>query len=641
MEKKIEQLENRISFKDRYLFNLQDDILSSLKLMYFDSLTLEEISEERGKKYMLEHSEDLNFLSLSHNPVTVKPTPRSKINDKKNENDISDSESNKDFIKYNEKRKERNLEPISEEDFEKIMDQLSLSGSETEPSEDETGGILDNKDSKSEDITKDHVNTKTSNIVPEGQDSSISFLNTRSPFVLLKSADLPDDFCYGLYKTTVNALSPKADPLGVLKQWNKPENKSKLADKMSALFMIGGGHFAGAIISHKPIETKGNKGTQQELELQSVSLLQHKTYHRYTTRRKQGGSQSTMDNSKGKAKSAGSTLRRYNEQELTKDVRDLLSQWKPLLDRCENIFIKASGATSHKTLIGYSDAPIATGDPRIKAFPFTTKRPTTSEIKRAWCELTHLHIMKKPAADTKTREKLLKLQRSLENSKQTNSNHSVNTVEETENEKYTNELISLLKKSKAPALINYVKKKKLSPNFQFEPSSKYFKTPTMLHYASANGFSHMCLILLKNLKADPTIKNAAERTAFELANQKQTEYNFQIARNDLGESYCNWEDAGVPQPMTKEQVDGILKETLDNEEQEKEALMEQGLKEAKEKIKEDKLKRFGQPKYLNGGLSNVVTEEMNLNSLTPEQKIKVMREQRARAAEARMKKLAK
>ncbi|GMF97468.1 unnamed protein product [[Candida] boidinii] len=69
--------------------------------------------------------------------------------------------------------------------------------------------------------------------------------------------------------------------------------------------------------------------------------------------------------------------------------------------------------------------------------------------------------------------------------------------------------------------------------------------------------------------------------------------------------------------------------------------MEQGLKEAKEKIKEDKLKRFGQPKYLNGGLSNVVTEEMNLNSLTPEQKIKVMREQRARAAEARMKKLAK
>ncbi|GME90688.1 unnamed protein product [[Candida] boidinii] len=154
MEKKIEQLENRISFKDRYLFNLQNDILSSLKLMYFDSLTLEEISEEKGKKYMLEHSEDLNFLSLSHNPIIVKPTPRRKINDKKNENDVSDPEDNKHFIKYNEKRKERNLEPMSEENFEKIMDQLSLSGSETESSEDEEG-LLNDNDSESKDTNKD------------------------------------------------------------------------------------------------------------------------------------------------------------------------------------------------------------------------------------------------------------------------------------------------------------------------------------------------------------------------------------------------------------------------------------------------------------------------------------------------------
>jgi len=35
---------------------------------------------------------------------------------------------------------------------------------------------------------------------------------------------------------------------------------------------------------------------------------------RYTTRRKQGGSQASNDNAKGKAKSAGANLRRYNEQ---------------------------------------------------------------------------------------------------------------------------------------------------------------------------------------------------------------------------------------------------------------------------------------------------------------------------------------
>lgn len=39
----------------------------------------------------------------------------------------------------------------------------------------------------------------------------------------------------------------------------------------------------------------------------------HKTFHSYTVRAKQGGSQSTQDRSKGGCKSAGASLRRYNE----------------------------------------------------------------------------------------------------------------------------------------------------------------------------------------------------------------------------------------------------------------------------------------------------------------------------------------
>lgn len=40
----------------------------------------------------------------------------------------------------------------------------------------------------------------------------------------------------------------------------------------------------------------------------------HKTFHSYTVRAKQGGSQSTQDRSKGGgSKSAGSNLRRHNE----------------------------------------------------------------------------------------------------------------------------------------------------------------------------------------------------------------------------------------------------------------------------------------------------------------------------------------
>lgn len=39
----------------------------------------------------------------------------------------------------------------------------------------------------------------------------------------------------------------------------------------------------------------------------------HKTFHSYTVRAKQGGSQNMQDRSKGGCKSAGASLRRYNE----------------------------------------------------------------------------------------------------------------------------------------------------------------------------------------------------------------------------------------------------------------------------------------------------------------------------------------
>lgn len=45
-------------------------------------------------------------------------------------------------------------------------------------------------------------------------------------------------------------------------------------------------------------------------------MIQHKTFHSYTVRAKQGGSQSSRDNKSGGSshpKSAGASLRRYNE----------------------------------------------------------------------------------------------------------------------------------------------------------------------------------------------------------------------------------------------------------------------------------------------------------------------------------------
>jgi hypothetical protein len=64
------------------------------------------------------------------------------------------------------------------------------------------------------------------------------------------------------------------------------------------MIMVSSGHFAACVIT--------NTG----------KMLAHKTFHRYTTRRKQGGSQAANDNKGKSANSAGATLRRYNEQAL-------------------------------------------------------------------------------------------------------------------------------------------------------------------------------------------------------------------------------------------------------------------------------------------------------------------------------------
>ena len=140
--------------------------------------------------------------------------------------------------------------------------------------------------------------------------------------------------------------------------------------------MIGGGHFAAIIVSLIPKLVKNHQGQEER----QVDVVASKTFHRYTTRRKQGGAQSANDSAHGNAQSAGSSLRRYNEAALQKEVRELLASWKDELERCELIFIRATGTTNRRTLFGYEGAVLKNNDSRIRGFPFTTRRPVFSSL---------------------------------------------------------------------------------------------------------------------------------------------------------------------------------------------------------------------------------------------------------------------
>lgn len=627
-------MSEEIPYNKRYIYNLDQSILNGLETLYFDTLTFEPKSKdefmERRNDELVGEKANIPNPDVFVQPTVVQPKPRN----------ISGLVSTLSNLKISNPSNNG----ITEDQASKSSD--NNEDANENQSETESESESENEAEKLKPIQEQEQ-------VDEEYESSISFMTTKLPMVLFKSPLLKSDECLGVYKTSINAIdSPNFDPLDMLRQISfnprsNPIPKDPLAAGMSAIFMMASGHFAGAIISHLPHSTKGNKGSQNELQLQSVRMLAQKTFHRYTTRRKQGGSQSAMDDSKGKANSAGSTLRRYNEQALGKDIEGLLEEWKPLLDECTSIFIRGSGkGGKHARGTGLivrdpkdPKAIIKTGDKRVKMIPFGTKRPTVMELKSAWCELTYLKVVEVPSIEKSEIEKRKKRDAMIIKSKESTK---VEDKEYDEKVKLTAEVVGILKKSKAPALVLFMRKNKakFDVNFTMQPEEQYKMTPTLLHYASKKGMPFMVQTLMVQLKADPTIVNLIDKTAYEVAADKETRYSFRLARHLLGEDCgINWELSHILEGMSKEEFDAA-KLKMKQEEEEKVKLESEEIRQEHEsivdaiKIKEES--KTVKTNLLTGPGMQRVSEEQKLSGLSDMQKMKLLREQRFRAIEARM-----
>ncbi|RLV91483.1 Protein VMS1 [Spathaspora sp. JA1] len=597
--------ETSIRPNELYVYDLPGKVLNSLELLYFDSKT----------------QENIDIKELSNSIQSPEPEVMKKADIEK-DTDFYKS----DFYRYNLKRSLQNLPPVAEDEFEELIERTSiesLSGSDSE-STDEEEEESDERQERLETLMRrlELENGKHD----EESESTVSFLNTKSAYLLFKSphASTPDK-ALGIYKALFTQEQlVNSNPLEELKSF------SQLKQKKSALFMIGGGHFAGAIVSHTPKNTRGNIPTAKEtIHEQGVNIIVSKSFHRYTTRRKQGGSQSASDNARGKANSAGSSIRRYNEQALIQEVRELLQEWKYHLNECSSIYIRANGASNRKILVGYEGAVLQNNDSRIRGFPFTTKRATTSELKRAWVELTYLKEVDIPKTILKTEVKRNK-----------SSSPAPVKIEKSKAqikaEELTSELISLLKKQKAPKLISFIKQNKIDVDlFRLQPEERYSHSPTLLHYASVNSLNHMVQILMINLKSSPTVLNNAGRTPAEVASDSETRAIFQIVRHKLGESYCDWKSAKIGPAKSKEDFEKEEQERNEQVKLEKQKLIQEELaKKTEMELKKPKIQS-------SGSLATPGAEALNMSGLTEQQKTRIMREQRARAAEARMKMLQK
>ena len=142
-----------------------------------------------------------------------------------------------------------------------------------------------------------------------------------------------------------------------------------------AVLMLAGGHFAGGVF-------RGGE------------IIVHKTFHAYTVRAKQGGSQSAADNKSGSShpKSAGASLRRYNEMSLLQHIQDIMQEWQEHFKLCQLVFYRATASNRNK-LFGANSSVITRNDQRLRNIPFQTRRPTFKEVKRVHDLLSRVEIV--------------------------------------------------------------------------------------------------------------------------------------------------------------------------------------------------------------------------------------------------------
>lgn len=585
-----------------------------------------------------------------------------------------------DLHGYNVKQKMRGKKPVDEAEFERLVGQLdeSISGSDTSESEE------DEEEDKGKDSTLSALLKRQAKMTDGDAEDAPSKKRKRGtakpPMLWFSTPKLPSNTSLGVYRAIFSQEEQAQEDrlVEVIKRKQlaaKPPPNPQVQKKMEQeqeedggvplpapmiqrntsasgphyfLCMIGGGHFAGMLVSLTPKLTK-----KSGIEDRSATVIAHKTFHRYTTRRKQGGSQSANDNAKGNAHSAGSSIRRYNETALTEEVRALLGEWKEWIDSSELLFIRATGSTNRRTLYGpYEGQVLSSRDERIRGFPFSTRRATQSELMRAFVELTRVKTVTVDEAEIARKQAeeaaaAAAKAEALASAKPSTPKPAKPSKEDEEAALHTTQLQALIRRSKAPGMISYLQSNGLNADFRFMPLEQNHHAPTPLHLAAASNSAACVSSLLTKAHANPAVRNEDGKAPFEIAGDRATRDAFRLARSQLGEDKWPWNEAGVPAALSQADADARVAREKDEkaaddaaEKQRRQAEMERIRKADAEKETVGKEKKFGKGHVMEK--PKLTAEERRMEEargMSDEMRMRLEREKRARAAEERMKRL--
>ncbi|NXI90862.1 ANKZ1 protein, partial [Psophia crepitans] len=219
---------------------------------------------------------------------------------------------------------------------------------------------ISGSDSDSSDVSSE------SEVLPFASDSAGPPLLPRSHKVLLRNAKGQLISAYrcvlGTGKVILWVLA------GVSVSQGGSEEPAELIASLQSLgastcwvvLMMGGGHFAGAVF-------------------------------RGCVRGDRAGGLRDAQTPGSAPRSAGASLRRYNEAALLKDIQDLLAAWAQHLNEAQRIFLRAP-RHNRALLFGGRNPPLARGDPRVCHIPLSTRRATLREVIRVHATLASLQV---------------------------------------------------------------------------------------------------------------------------------------------------------------------------------------------------------------------------------------------------------
>ena len=272
-------------------------------------------------------------------------------------------------------------------------------------------------------------------------------------------------------------------------------------------------------------------------------VLVHKTLSRYTTRKGQGGAQSTMDNTGKKPKSIGSQLRRHGERALAEDVKHLVTEeWRDALFKCAAIYVAGPRSMVTGLLIDHL------GDANIQRIPFALARLTLANAIDAALRLStiflHTKTFDQPPTVPLEEEEDTPVKVSPPPPPPKEETEEVPVIQYPEPSGSSRLLLEACERGDASAVQAMLRE--APEDLDVDAPDIVGKRP--LHLAAAAQAPALVKALF-DAGADPAQLDERARPAYFFATDRRTRDAFREARAHLGEDVHDWLKAAVPEPI--------------------------------------------------------------------------------------------